>query len=81
MTPELAKKLRLQGITKAARSPFFQGKRINNKGHNFEQHCCHTCGIWFPCETEKCSHAVCVRIGPCCDPEAYPKSAVQKVKW
>lgn len=64
----LAKKLRLLGITKAARSPFFQGKRKDVSAGNFERHCCFLCGTWLPCEMEKCTHAVCVRVLKCCDP-------------
>ncbi len=64
----LAKRLRLQGITKAARSPFFQGKRVRNKpGGNYSEHSCYLCGGTFDCEMEECKHAVYVRVGPCCD--------------
>ncbi len=63
----LAKKIRLLGITKAARHPMFQGKRINTKKGNFEYHGCWFCGERFPCELAKCDHAVFTRVGPCCD--------------
>ncbi len=66
----LAKKLRLQGISKAARHPIFQGKRKDVSMGNFAQHVCYLCGIWRSCELEKCTHAVCVRVLPCCDTES-----------
>lgn len=69
----LAKKLRLQGISKHARSPFFQGRRKDKKVDNFSQHCCYLCGRWMDCELEVCDHAVCVRVLPCCDPEVMVK--------
>lgn len=75
----LAKKLRLQGITKAARHPIFQGKRKDVSAGNFSAHCCHTCGTWMPCEMEKCNHAVCTRILSCCDPKKKHNNA--EVKW
>ncbi len=64
------KRLRLQGIDKRARGAFFNGRRKDVSGANYSEHSCYICGGTFPCEMEKCTHAVYVRIGPCCDPEA-----------
>jgi len=68
MDAALAKKLKLQGISKHARPAFFQGKRKDVKGAHFSEHSCYLCGGTFPCEMDECNHAVYVRIGPCCDP-------------
>ena len=62
----LAKKLRLQG------------RRKDVSAGNFTHHCCYLCGQWLPCEMEKCTHAVCVRILPCCDPKPKPEA---RVSW
>ncbi|HLZ39435.1 MAG TPA: hypothetical protein VKQ11_00640 [Candidatus Sulfotelmatobacter sp.] len=71
MTPELKKKLRLQGIDKRARGAFFNGRRKDVSGANFSEHGCYLCPNTFPCELgENCDHAVYVRICPTCDPEA-----------
>ena len=75
----LAKKLRLQGISKHARHPMFQGRRKDISAGNFTHHCCFLCGQWLPCEMEKCTHAVCVRILPCCDPK--PKPEAPRATW
>ncbi len=69
----LAKKLRLQGISKHARHPMFQGRRKDVSAGNFTHHCCFFCGRWAPCEMEKCTHAVCVRVLSCCDPAVLEK--------
>lgn len=66
----LAKKFRLQGVSKAARHPMFKGRRKDVSAGNFSQHCCFFCGEWMDCEMEKCTHAVCCRVLPCCDPKA-----------
>lgn len=78
MDEALAKKFRLQGITKAARDPMFQGRRKDVRAGNFTKHVCYLCGQWRPCEMKKCTHAVCVRILACCDPK--PKDQA-KVTW
>ncbi len=67
------KRLRLMGISKHARPAFFQGRRKDVSAGNFERHCCYLCGGWRPCEMEKCTHAVCVRVLPCCDSTAGAK--------
>ena len=69
----LARKLRLQGITKAARHPMFRGRRKNTKEGNYSAHVCYICGEWRDCEMEKCTHAVCVRVLACCDPHILEK--------
>jgi hypothetical protein len=81
LTEDDKKRLKLMGITKAARSPFFQGKRID-VNPNFSHHVCYICGKWWPCEMEQCSHAVCVRVMPCCDPTILEKwTAAQRKEW
>lgn len=78
MTPELQKKLRLQGLSKGGRIPFFQGRRKDVNGSHFTEHSCYICGDKFPCEMDVCNHAVYVRIGPCCDPKLREK---KEAKW
>lgn len=63
------KRLQLQGISKGARHPMFQGKRKDVSEGNFERHVCYLCGLWRPCEMGRCTHAVCVRVLECCDPK------------
>lgn len=83
LTAEDQKRLRLQGISKAARHPMFQGRRKDVSAGNFERHVCYACGRWADCEMEKCTHAVCVRMLPCCDPKqsavAWSGASVVKV--
>ena len=76
----LAKKLRLQGISKHARHPMFQGRRKDVGAGNFTEHVCYLCSRTFPCELEKCTHAVYVRIGPCCDLNLKP-AREKAVTW
>jgi len=68
LTVEDKKRFKLMGISKGARHPMFQGRRKDTGPGNFERHCCYLCGQWQDCEMDKCTHAVCVRILPCCDP-------------
>ena len=79
MTPELQKRLKMQGISKGARHPMFQGRRKDVSAGNFTHHVCYLCGEWRPCEMERCTHAVVVRVLPCCDPK--PGTTGQKVTW
>jgi len=53
-------------LDRRARGAFFNGRRKDVTG-NFTHHVCYLCGEWMECEMERCTHAVCVRILPCCD--------------
>lgn len=67
------------GLDKRARGAFFNGHRTDVFA-NFTHHVCYLCGQWWPCEMTRCTHAVCVRILPCCDPKtaAGPESGPLK---
>ena len=69
------KRLKLQGISKGARHPMFQGRRKDVSAGNFEYHGCWFCGKRFPCELAKCNHAVFSRIGSCCDRKEVTEKA------
>lgn len=68
LTESDKKRLKLMGITKAARDPIFRGGARKETSGNFADHICYFCGNAVPCEMERCDHAVCVRVMPCCKP-------------
>lgn len=69
------KRLRLQGITKAAREPFLRGGARKAIAGNFTRHVCHTCGLWCDCWLDPCPHVTCVLAQvPGC-PEWRPETA------
>lgn len=53
-----------------------------NLNANFTHHVCYLCGRWAPCEMTRCTHAVCVRILPCCDPRVLEKwTKEERARW
>jgi len=71
ITAEDKKRFQLMGLDPRARGAFFNGQRKDVFG-NFTHHCCYLCGEWKPCEMQRCTHAVCVRVLSCCDPKREP---------
>lgn len=70
LTESDKKRLQLQGLSKGARHPMFQGRRKDVSAVNFSEHMCRLCGAKAPCELARCTHAVYLRVLRCCDPMA-----------
>ncbi len=79
MISDFSKLVRKHGLAKSARGALFNGHRID-RFSNFTEHCCYLCGNWMPCEMERCTHAVCVRILSCCDPHVLTKKDRQQAR-